>query len=295
MERYFPQVVVIIPSYNREKYIRATIDSALSQTYSNIDVAVVDDGSSDRSREILIGYGDRIRFFEHEARENRGQSASINLAMRETTGRYVAILDSDDVWTVDKIEKQVVFLEKHPEFGIVYGNGFAIDENGKILYKLIPPGHQEKSDPRRMLLECHFNIPSNALVRRSAYEQAGEFDETLRSSQDHDMAIRLLEITNAAFLDEPVWYYRLHPDTQSLKHAKRRWMNGFRILEKACRRYPYGWGVKRRRLAVLHFRIGQCFSSEGAYYRAAKNFLFAGVFDPARAARVLMGMETGKM
>ena len=88
MEEQNPKVTVIIPSYNREKFIRTTIDSALSQTYSNIDVAVVDDGSSDRSREILIGYGDRIRFFEHEARENRGQSASINLAMRETTGRY---------------------------------------------------------------------------------------------------------------------------------------------------------------------------------------------------------------
>jgi glycosyltransferase involved in cell wall biosynthesis len=295
MEKQIPKVIVIIPSYNRERYIRATIDSALSQTYKNIEIVVVDDGSTDRSRDILTGYGDRIRLLEHEGHANRGQSAAINLAMRNTRGEYVAILDSDDVWTIDKIEKQVDFLERHPEIGIVYGNGYAIDENGKILYKLIPPGHQEESDPRRMLLECHFNIPSNALVRRSAYDQVGEFDETLRSSQDHDMAIRLLEVTKAAFLDEPVWYYRLHPDTQSTKHTKRRWMNGFKILEKACRRYPYGWSVKRRRLAVLHFRIGQCFSSEGAYFQAMKNFLLAGVFDPARTARVLLGMEKEKV
>jgi len=102
-------------------------------------------------------------------------------------------------------------------------------------------------------------------------------------------------VTKAAFLDEPVWYYRQHTDTQSSKHTKRRWMNGFQILEKACRRYPYGWSVKRRRLAVLHFRIAQCFSSEGAYFQAVKNFLLAGIFDPPRAARVLLGKEKGKV
>jgi len=295
MERDNSIVTVIIPSYNREKYIRETIDSVLSQTYENIDIVVVDDGSTDHSREILESYGDRIRILEHEGRANRGQSAAINLAMRSTGGKYVAILDSDDVWTVDKIEKQVEYLERHPEIGIVYGNGHAIDEDGKILYKLIPPGHREENDPGRMLLECHFNIPSNAIVRRSAFDQVGEFDESLRSSQDHDMAIRLVEVTKAAFIDEPVWYYRRHPDTQSTKHTKRRWTNGFKILEKACRRYPYRWSVKRRRLAVLHFRVGQCFSSEGAHFQAAKNFLLAGFFDPARAAKIVLGMEKGKV
>jgi len=72
-------------------------------------------------------------------------------------------------------------------------------------------------------------------------------------------------------------------------------MNGFKILEKACSRYPYGWNVKRRRLAVLHFRVGQCFSSEGAYYQAMKNFLLAGFFDPVRTAKVLLGIEKGKV
>jgi len=294
MDEHFPTVTVIIPSYNREKYIRATIDSVLSQTYRNLEIVVVDDGSIDRSMEILNSYKDPIRILEHEGRANRGQSASINLAMGCTSGEYVAILDSDDVWTIDKIKKQVEWLEKHPEIGIVYGNGHAIDESGKLLYKLIPPDHKEENDPSRMLLECHFNIPSNALVRRSAFERAGPFDETLRSSQDHDMAIRLLEVTKAAFLDEPVWYYRQHLDTQSKKHTKRRWENGFKILEKACRRYPYGWNVKRRRLAVLHFRLGQCLSSEGLYVRAFRNFLLAGIFDPARTVRFLVGMEKGK-
>jgi glycosyltransferase involved in cell wall biosynthesis len=295
MERDASKVTVIIPSYNREKYICETIDSALSQTYENIEIVVVDDGSTDRSREILEGYGNRILLLEHEGRSNRGQASAINLAMRSARGKYVAILDSDDIWTVDKIEKQVDYLERHPEIGIVYGNGYAIDENGKILYKLIPPGHREDSDPSRMLLECHFNIPSNALVRRTAFDQAGEFDETLRSSQDHDMAIRLLEVTKAAFLDEPVWYYRRHPDTQSTKHTKRRWMNGFKILDKACSRYPYAWSVRRRRLAVLHFRLAQCLSSDREYLPAVKNFLLSGIFDPARAVKVLLGTEKDKV
>lgn len=290
-----PKVTVIIPCYNREMFIRETLESALGQTYENLEIIAVDDGSTDRTREIIEQYDGRIQLLEHEGRENKGQSAAINIAMRSSKGEYVAILDSDDLWSIDKIEKQVGYLERNPEIGIVYGNGYAIDERGKTLYKLIPPGRKEESDPRKMLLECHFNIPSNALVRRSVYDKTGEYDEAMRSSQDHDMAIRLLEVTKAAFLDEAVWYYRQHPDTQSKKHTKRRWEIGFKILEKACHRYPYGWGVKRRRLAVLHFRLGQCLSSEGAYLTAVKNFVLAVFFDPARATRVLLGIDKGNV
>ena len=288
-ETFLPKVTVIIPCYNRGKFIRETLDSTLSQTYRDLEIVAVDDGSTDDTREILESYGKKIRILEHPGRVNKGQSAAINLAMRSTQSKYVAILDSDDIWAPKKIEKQVEFLEKYPDIGLVYANGFDIDDNGKILYKRIQPGHVETNDPGRVLLECHFNIPSNALVLRTVIEAAGDFDESMRSAQDHDMAIRLAEITRLAYLDESLWYYRRHSDTQSM--LRRRWEIGFRILDKASKRYPYSFSIKRKRLADLHFRLGQCLIEGKEYLHAMEHFILAGLFDPIRAINVIIGRE----
>lgn len=291
MEVNIPRVTVIIPCYNREQFIRQTVDSALSQTYPNLEVVVVDDGSMDRTRKILDEYSDRIRILEHPGRVNKGQSASINLATRSTDSEYVAILDSDDVWAPTKIEKQAEILEKFKEVGLVYVNGFAIDHTGKRLYKLIGSHRKNPGDAERVLLEYYIGPPSSWLVRKSILESAGEFDEAMRSAQDHDMAIRLAETTKFAYLEEPLYYYRRHADTQSRKHSKRRWETGFVILKKARGRYPYGFNVCRKRLAVLHFRIGQCFTEEGRVVTAMGRFLMAAVLDPIRAFKVALHLE----
>lgn len=291
MERHIQKVSVIIPSFNREKYIRATIDSALSQTYENIEIVVVDDGSTDRSREILQGYGNRIRLLEHEGRANRGQSAAINLAMHASQSDYVAILDSDDLWFPTKIEKQVDFLVRNPGIGLVYVNGVVIDENGKERWKIYPEDHKERNRPGAVLVNCYFLLPNNALLRRSIFEQVGEFDETLRSAQDHDMAIRVAEVTRLGYFDEVLFQYRTHSDSQSYRFARRRWENGFIIYEKARKRYPYSWNVRRRRLAVLNFRMGQCCLEEGRYIRSIPYFMKAGFLDPLRSVRVFIGFE----
>lgn len=289
-----PKVSVIIPCYNREKFVKETVDSALSQDYPNIEVVAVDDGSTDSTLEILRGYGDRIRVLQHPGRVNRGQSASINLAMRSTRGEYVAILDSDDVWRPEKTRRQVEILEKNPGCGLVYANGLAIDEKGNQLYRLFKPGHVETNSPEKLLLDCYMSVPSNSLVRRSAFEAAGEFDERLRSAQDHDMAVRLAEVTNFQYLDEPLWFYRRHPDTQSFKHTRRRWDAGFLILDKACKRRNYSSSIRRKRLAVLNFRLGQCLVSERKNVEAYFRFFLSGVLDPIRAARFLLGMDKAR-
>ncbi len=294
MSKKIPKVTVIIPCYNREKFVRETIDSALSQDYGNIEVVAVDDGSTDGTPGILKSYGSRIRVLEHPGRANKGQSSAINLAMRSANGEYVAILDSDDVWEKEKIGKQVRFLEENRDCGLVYVNGFAMDEKGKRLYRLFKPGHAETNNPERLLLDCYMFVPSCSLVRRSAFETAGEFDEGLRSAQDHDMALRLAEITRFGYMDEALWYYRRHPDTQSGKHSRRRWDAGFRILDKACKRRNYSSSVRRKRFAVLNFRLGQCILAERRYVEACSRFLLSGMLDPIRAVRFLLGIDKAR-
>ena len=121
--------------------------------------------------------------------QNKGQSASINLGLQSARGEYVAILDSDDYWMLDKIEKQVRYFEENPEVGLVYGNCNYVDANGKVLYRLYGDDHVELSDPGRLLLDCYFLLPNNSLVRKDVIDKAGYFNETFRAAQDHDMAI----------------------------------------------------------------------------------------------------------
>lgn len=286
-----PRVSAIIPCYNREDFIAETVRSVLEQSYREIELIVVDDGSTDGSRAVLEGFGERLTLLEHPGRENRGQSAAINLGLRHATGRYVAILDSDDLWMPHKIEQQVAFLEAHPNIGLVYGNGTAIDEKGRQLYVIYGPGHEERNEPARVLMDCYFLVPNNSLVRREVFDRVGGFDESLRAAQDHDMAIRIAEATRIAYVDERWFSYRRHAESISRRRAGLRWRNGFRIVAKAATRNVYDAATLRKRRGVLHFRLGQCYLEARNPPAALWHFMLAFVCDPGRALGVVAGRE----
>jgi len=284
-------VSVIIPAYNRAEYIQQTVESVLNQTYSPIEIIVVDDGSSDGTFELLTEYGERLRLLTHAGRENRGQSAAINLGMRHASGKYLAILDSDDFWAPNKLEVLVPFLEKNPDVGLVYSNGYGVSASGEIRYEFLPRDHRETNDPNRVLLDCYTLLPNNSVVRKDVIDGVGGFEETFRAAQDHDMLIRLAEHTKFAFLPDFLFYYRRHPDSISAKNALSRWRNGFEILRRAKSRYPYRKSTVRKRRALLNYRLGQAYLRAGSKFRALPHFFFAGVLDPVRSMRVLSGLE----
>lgn len=284
-------VSVVIPVYNRERFVEETLDSVFRQTWPHLEVIAVDDGSTDGSRAILESFGNRLRILEHPGRTNRGQSAALNLGLHAARGDYVALLDSDDFWLPEKLALQVDFLDRNPDIGLVYCNGWAVDESGRPLYRIYEPGHREFSRPERVLKDCYFLLPNNALVRMDVMRRAGLFDETLRAAQDHDMAIRIAEITRIAYIDVDVFRYRRHPDSISRKRADLRWRNGFHIVRKASTRYPYSRRDLRARTAVLHFRLGQCHLERRELLSAGWHFMGALARDPLRAVRVLLGRE----
>ena len=285
-------VSIIIPCYNRADYIAQTVESVLNQTYPNIELIVVDDGCTDNSRDILEQYSDRITILEHPGRANRGQSAAINLGLRQARGTFIAILDSDDLFNPEKIDLQVRYLEENPTIGTVYANGMNITSEGKPTYMLYPEGEKPVIGPEPVLEYCAFNLPSNAMVRKSVFDQAGYFDETLRTAQDHDMAIRIAEVAPVGYINQCLWNYRRHSNSISKTRTMERWQNGFKILDAACQRYPYPQVTIKRRLAVLHFRLGQCYLTQNKKLKAAVNFLKAGWYDPARALSVVLKKET---
>lgn len=288
-----PLVSVLIPAFNRVDLIEQTIQSVWRQTHAPVELLVVDDGSTDGTYETLQHLSQRgeLNLLIHEGHVNKGQSAALNLALQHATGRYIAILDSDDMFLPQKLEKQVHYLETHPDVGLVYGLGEAIDGSGNWLYDLLSTDHIETNDPNAVLLDCYFLLPQNALVRKSVFDQAGLFEESFRAAQDHDMLIRLAELTRFGFLPDKLFQYRRHDGSISVNAAERRWRTGFTILQRAARRYPYRKSTLRRRKAVLNFRLGQVFWQQGSSFKAVPYLLKSGLLDPPRALRVILGVE----
>lgn len=292
MDNQAAVVSVIIPAYNRSAYIDQTVQSVLEQTYPQVELIVVDDGSTDGTYEQLQAYGNRIRLLSHENRQNKGQSAALNLGLQAASGDYIAILDSDDYWAPDKLERQVACLQANPDIGLVYCNGYHVDAGGRVLYPFHPEGHTEPNDPNQLLLDCYMLLPQSSLVRAAVFRQAGLFDESLRAAQDHDMLIRIAELTTFAYQPEYGFYYRRHGASISQNGLEKRWRNGFVILDKARRRYPYTGKTIRGRRAVLNFRLGQVYWREGKWLRSLPYLLASAALDPARALGVVLGRES---
>lgn len=289
-----PLVTVIIPAYNRVDYIDQTIRCVLDQSYSAIQLIVVDDGSSDGTFEKVQAYGGQLELLTHPGHGNRGQSASINLGLERAQGKYIAVLDSDDYWTLDKLEKQVDYLERNPDVGLVYSNGYGVDSEGKIIYQCHAPDHVEHNDPNRVLLNCYITAPAGWLVRKTVYDRVGGFEESYRSAQDHDMLIRIAENTRFAYLPDFLWYYRRHDNSISSTQQALRWQTGFRILDNAMRRYPYKRSTLRRRKAVLNYRVGQVRLQERRYLSGMGCLARALLLDPLRALKVVLGLDKSR-
>jgi glycosyltransferase involved in cell wall biosynthesis len=286
-------VSVVIPAFNRCDYINETIDSVLSQDYPNVELIVVDDGSTDGTYEILLEYAeqDRLKLVTHPVRENKGQSAALNLGLREASGEFIAILDSDDLFLPGKLSAQVEYLNSHPDVGLVYGMGEGVDGSGRWIYDIHSPDHIEPNDPNAVLLDCYFLLPQNSLVRRSVYDQVGGFEESFRAAQDHDMLVRIAENTRFGFIPVKVFQYRRHGDSISNNGLRRRWTNGFEIVRRARARYPYRASTIRKRHALLNFRMAQVCWEEHGYIGAFGYLIKSGILDPIRALKVITGRE----
>ncbi|MBA2352087.1 MAG: glycosyltransferase family 2 protein, partial [Burkholderiales bacterium] len=203
-------VSVVVPTFNRGHYIEECLDSLLGQTLRAEEIIVVDDGSQDDTAERLKRYRQEIRYMR---KENGGKPSALNLAMNHVRGRYVWIFDDDDVALPDAIERRIAVMDRRPELGFVYSGHYLgqDDEGGKIkrekLYRL--PEVPEAEIFLSLMKGCYFTLPS-MLVRTSAYRNAGPFDETLVSSEDYDMMLRLAHRFQGTALAAPTFIVRQH-------------------------------------------------------------------------------------
>lgn len=206
-----PTVDIIIPSYNRADYLPEAIESALRQTYVKTRVTVVDDGSTDRTPEVLARYKHQVQILRQP---NTGSSAARNRGLQHTDGEYVAFLDSDDTWLPGKIERQVQVMANGGACALLATNGSYIDREGRPLGR---PLHQIAAGTSVLrsiwladLIMENQIATSTALVRRDALEKAGHFRDAYRVVQDYDLWLRIATRYEVKYLNEEWIQYRYH-------------------------------------------------------------------------------------
>ncbi len=290
-----PRVSVIIPSYNCAPYIRETIDSVLSQSFSDLELLVVDDASTDETCQIVESYGAAVRLIRHAT--NVQVCASRNHGLREARGQYVCFMDHDDYWFPDKLDSQVRLLEQHPEAGVVFSE-FTLwfpDGNGQF-----PAPHTFRSalgagdgtDPdysgwiyHQFLLDC-WMLTSTALFRRDVFDRCGVFDESLPYSEDWDLWLRMAREYPFLKMTRSTTLYRQHPGQGNRRVREVDYRT--RLLAAAERRWglasPDGRFVPRQvflsQLARYHAAYGRHRLQAGHRGPAIRSFARAWATDP---------------
>jgi glycosyltransferase involved in cell wall biosynthesis len=230
-----PNVSVIIPNYNYSQYIGEAVESVLSQTYVNVEIIVVDDGSKDNSLEVLEIFGDKIKVI---AQKNAGVSVARNNGVANSNGEFIAFLDADDVWLPEKIEKQIALFLNDKTLGLVHVAVQDIDANGKNLETHFDGLSGEVS--HELLLFRRAVIlggGSGIMIPRKIFDEVGGFDLRLSTSADWDIFYQISSRYKVGFINEILLKYRLHGSNMhgNIPRMEREMLIGF---EKAFAENP---------------------------------------------------------
>jgi glycosyltransferase involved in cell wall biosynthesis len=209
-----PLLSAVIPAYNVEKFILAAVESALSQSFRDLEVIVVDDGSTDKTADLVMSLHDsRLKLIRQN---NLGLAAARNTGIRASRGKYIGLLDGDDIWLPKKADLQIGIMEEDANIGITYSNSAYIDEAGRFTGQLLISRIKEPS-LRELLVRSHI-LPSSATIRKECFSQAGMFDERLRACEDYEIWVRILHRTSfkARLVSEVLTGYRVRTTSLSM-------------------------------------------------------------------------------
>src|SRR5690606_27150909 len=183
-----PVVSVITPTYNRAAFLPQAIERVLGQTFADLELLIVDDGSTDNTRQLVECYAQdkRVRYFYQE---NQGQSIARNRGLQEARGEFVCFLDSDNAWMLDKLEKSVSVMRVQKDIDVLYGDFVEIDEDGAELGVNTMKRHSGRITQE--LLKDNFVSMNTTMTRRACFEDMGGFDANDRFAEDYGLWLRL--------------------------------------------------------------------------------------------------------
>lgn len=261
-----PLVSVVIPAFNSGKFIREAIDSVLAQTYKNYEIIVVDDGSTDNTKEILQPYIKKGQI-KYIYQTNQRQAAARNNGIRRSKGELIAFLDSDDLWLPKKLESQLPFFQES-SIGLVYSGLSIFDEDNNTL---------EETDFTRYrkgrifddLLASNFIPTSTVMIRRSCIDKAGFFRD-YKLGQDWDLWLRISAGFKIDYVDQILTRYRSHHDNVSKKDPKVKLNIDIKILKRIFTDFRVSRKIRKKVLSeiksVYFFNLGYSYRKHNKVY-----------------------------
>ena len=230
-----PTVSVVMSVYNAGRFLRPAMDSVLGQTFRDVEYVVIDDGSTDDSPRVLREYAGRDPRVRLTLRGNKGLTATLNEALHQARGEFVARMDCDDVSLPRRFEHQLAYLRANPDVVCAGGHFELIDEKGRLLTRLRPPS--DDASIQKLLLAGHTAIchPA-AMMRRESVARVGGYDEFFRTTQDLDLWLRLGEIGKLGNVPEVVLQFRQHGGSVSETKREEQRRFGREAVERAWER-----------------------------------------------------------
>lgn len=207
-----PKVTVLMSAYNGEKYLREAIDSILNQTFKDFEFLIINDGSTDRTAEILQSYQDpRIKIINNE--KNMGLTKSLNKGLKIARGKYIARMDADDVSIPDRLKKEVEFLDSHQNYAAVGTFVKILNEDSEVIQ--IMEGPIEDSQIREFFKRDNCIVHGSAMIRKICFSDVGLYDESMVRSQDYELWLRLSRKYHLANI--PEYLYMLRKQKESIE------------------------------------------------------------------------------
>lgn len=238
-------ISVVIPTFNREKTIYKCLESVVKQTYVVDEIIVVDDGSTDRTKNIITDFpSDKIRLI---CQRHKGAQAARNVGIVNAIGEYIAFLDSDDEWVLDKLEKQLKIIKVKPN-AIVYSNCYVIKKSIKVIWKISgKSGYVYKE-----LLMHPGPMFQGMIVLKSALLDIGLLDEKVPAYQEWDTSIRLAKDHELIHMEEPLFYYNIHDDETISKSSKKDILGYEYVVKKNKKNIVRLWGYRG---LIEHYKL----------------------------------------
>ncbi|MBC2709801.1 MAG: glycosyltransferase family 2 protein [Desulfosarcina sp.] len=264
-----PKVSVIIPTYNRAKFLGAAIRSALTQTYSDIEIIVSDDKSTDQTREVVEGFKDpRVKYVRNKG--NKGPSATRNTAILSSEGEYIAFLDDDDEWLPDKLQCQIEVLDKSPtNICGVYTNRLFIEKTtGKILSDNPGTKRLRGNLLNQLIVKSPISTPT-VVIKKKYLDEVGLFDETISYMEDYDLWIRLSMNWDFEYISKPLTKVYVH----GLAHLSRNLEGQISGKEAIFGRYPHLFKENKKRWSEYLLAIGVQYCQVQKMKEGRKNLL----------------------
>ena len=261
-----PRVSIITPTFNRADFIGTAVDSVLAQTFSDFELLIVDDGSTDETVSVLEPYlaDRRVRYFNQP---NQGQSVARNRGLAEADGELVCFLDSDDAWLPDKLEQQVALMDRHPDVDIVHGDEIDIDEHGREVSRKNMPRFSGMI-ARELLADNSVSI-NTVMVRKRCFEEMGGFSESRRVADDYDIWLRFSARYRFLYVSAFFGFYRVMSN-QISSDKRARFESNERIVLDFVRDFPAALSSRDRRWGLSRF-----YCRKARYYARAGDKLVA--------------------